>query len=146
MSAFVPFPTRFTTEDKNASSPPALAKAAKPAKPTSDFSDLSSFSDTEWEDPDFWPGDAPRARQVRSLLAELSQEVSQHAPAGIGLWPPLGDIVDPPANRLFDGCTDYVEGRVDDEKLLRAVREVRHSWWLAAALYRQVMPEYGPTD
>ena len=89
-----------------------------------------------WEDAGFWPGDAPRARQFRSMLSALAAEVSQTSPAGIGTWPPLGDLVDPPIDRLSDIGTEYVEGRADREDVLRAVREVRHSWWEAASLYR----------
>ena len=92
---------------------------------------------TEWEDPGFYPGDAPRPRQVRNLLKALSAEVSEASPAGIGLWPPLGSVVDAPANRLFDTAAQYIEEQADREELLRAAREVRHAWWEAAALFKQ---------
>ena len=91
----------------------------------------------KWEDPGFYPGDSPRSRQVRNLLKALSAEVSETSPAGIGLWPPLGSVVDAPANWLFDTAAQYIEEQADREDVLRAVREVRHAWWEAAALFKQ---------
>lgn len=103
-------------------------------------------ADPEWEDPGFWPGDIPRARHLRNLLSALSAEVASTSPAGLGKWLSLGTVVDAPADRLFDCGFAYVEGRAEREELLRAAREVRHSWWKAAALFKQAQRETQPME
>ena len=107
-------------------------KGALPKPPEPPFGSLDSAPPEA-----FWE----RESQLERLYRDLSEEVSKDAPVGIGTWPPLGEIVDPAAHRLFEAGTSYVEARVDREELLRAARELRHSWWLAAALYRQAERE-----
>lgn len=78
-----------------------------------------------------------RREQVKRLFAVLSAEVSRNAPIGIGHWGPAWEVVEGPSSRLLDATEEYIAERIGKDELLQVAREVRHSWWEAAALFKQ---------
>lgn len=82
-----------------------------------------------------------RREQVKRLFAVLSAEVSRNAPPHIGHWGPAWEVVEGPSSRLLDATEEYITERIGKDDLLLVAREVRHSWWEAAALYKQAQRE-----